>query len=41
MFAKHFDSKKIPTEIDRKVRLGKMDKADAIKYLEARDEKFN
>ena len=41
MFVKNFDSKKIPTEIDRRVRLDKMSAEDAKKYLGPRDQKFD
>jgi hypothetical protein len=37
MFVNNFDSKKIPVNIDRKVRLGKMTEKEAKKYLEPRD----
>jgi len=41
MFVKNFDSKKIPAEIDRRVRLDKMSAEDAKKYLGPRDQKFD
>ncbi len=39
-FQKAFNSKKIPSEIDRRVRLGKMTKAESKKYMVEKDEKF-
>lgn len=41
MFIKEFDSKKIPTKIDRKVRLFKMSDEEAKQYLGPKDEQFN
>lgn len=40
MFVRNFDSKRLPVEIDRKVRLDKMKKEESLRYLGPRDEKF-
>lgn len=39
-FQKAFNSKKIPAEIDRRVRLGKMTKTESKKYMVEKDDKF-
>lgn len=41
MFIKNFDSKKIPYDIERRVRLDKMTKEEAKKYLAPRDKNFD
>lgn len=41
MFTRKFATRKIPYDIDRKVRLDKMDKYEARAYLTAKDEKFS
>lgn len=39
-FGRHFNSKKIPDDIERRVRLNKMTRAEAKKHMVDKDEKF-
>jgi hypothetical protein len=41
MYMKNFDAKKIPADIDRKVRLDKMTEEESKLFLGPRDEKFD